>query len=248
MKFYKLMYRTCKAFLFITWVLISNCAIQTQNKARINTNAPVVESTRSNQEVPEYRLGYGDVIHIKFFNNRNFNEEVIIRPDGRISMEKVGDIFVTGMTPKQLSEQITKIYSNIINNPEVTVIVRQFGGYLVYVLGEVNSPGGYPVQRDMNFLQALAAAGGPKNTANLRSVIILRRHINGELEAQKLDLNNPAKLKCDFDQNDLIVQRSDVIYVPKTFISNINTFLKQVYDGALPPLDIYLRALWWTYR
>ncbi|MFQ6103275.1 MAG: polysaccharide biosynthesis/export family protein [Candidatus Glassbacteria bacterium] len=81
-----------------------------------------------NVTVPEYRLGFGDVIEVKFFNNERFNETVKVRPDGRISMERMGEIFVTGLTPLELDSLITLKYSEFIQQPEVTVILREFGG------------------------------------------------------------------------------------------------------------------------
>ena len=150
------------------------------------------------------------------------------------------------MTPKRLSELITKAYSNLINNPQVTVIVREVYGHLVYVLGEVNSPGSFPIQKRMNFLHALASAGGPKSSANLKSVIILRSNEKRAINVLRINLNNPARLGNNADTiGNFAVQPYDIIYVPKTFIANVNTFLQQVYDGVLPPLDTYLRALWW---
>lgn len=203
-------------------------------------SAVMVSSTLS-----EYRLGFGDVVEIKFFNNERFNETVAVRPDGRITLEKMGDLPVTGMTPSHLDSLITAKYSNFVRDPEVTVFVRQFGGYQVYVLGEVNNPGGYPLQRDMNIFQALATAGGHKETAKMNSVIILRPHERDGVQAFKIDLNRAIK---DYDETALAVHAQDVIYVPKTLISNVSKFLAQIYDGALPPLDVYTRALLYKKR
>ena len=91
--------------------------------------------------MPEYRLGFGDEIEVKFFNNAQFNEMITVRPDGRITLEKIGDIYVTGMTPSQLDSLITTTYADIIRDPEVTVFVRKFGSYQTYILGEVGDPG-----------------------------------------------------------------------------------------------------------
>ena len=88
------------------------------------------------QSKPEYLLGFGDVIEIKFFRNTEFNETVTVRPDDRISLQKVGELEVSGMTPSQLDSVITAIYSEFVLEPEVTVIVRQFGGQNFYVLGK----------------------------------------------------------------------------------------------------------------
>jgi len=64
----------------------------------------------------EYLLGYGDVIEVKFFNSDQFNETLTVRPDGRISMQRVGDIMVTGKTATELSRLITDSYKKIISS------------------------------------------------------------------------------------------------------------------------------------
>ncbi len=198
---------------------------------------------------PEYQLGFGDVIEVKFFNNPRFNETLAVRPDGRISLEKMNEVFVIGMTPARLDSLVSATYAQFVLNPEVTVFVRQFGGNQVYVLGEVKSPGGYPLQKDMTLLQALTAAGGPNQTAKLKSVLLLRPGLNHEIHALRLDLSKALHGSTGaVSGNALHVQAQDVVYVPKTFIGNVSGFLKQVYDGVLPPLSIYLQALWWSNR
>ena len=109
---------------------------------------------------------------------------------------------------------------------------------------EVNMPGGYPIQREMSLVQAVAAAGGAKQTAQLKSVMILRRSKNEGVKSFRIDLNNVVhKGYNSTTEDELYVQAQDVIYVPRTFIANVDLFLSQVYEGFLPPLDIYVRAL-----
>jgi len=200
--------------------------------------------------IPEYRLGFGDVLEIRFFNNAQFNDSVTVRPDGRITLERVGDIYVAGMTPSKLDSLITKAYSRFLRKPEVTVIVRKFGGYQFFVVGEVNKPGGYPLQRNMTILQALAMAGGANNHAQLKSVIILRPGPERNIQALKVDVSDLMRGNgTSISRQKYYLRAQDVVYVPKSFISDASQFLKQIYDGFLPPLDIYLRALWWkAYR
>jgi len=206
--------------------------------------------------LPEYCLGFGDVLEVKFFNNERFNETVTVRPDGRITMEKIGDVFVTGMTPSQLDSLITNTYAEIIREPDVTVFVRQFGSYQAYILGEVNTPGGYPVERDFTLVQALAAAGGIKHTASIGSIMILRQGKGNEVNALKIDISDYldgeqlsiyiAEKDLSLAMNEFYIQPQDIVYVPKTLIANVNDFLSQVYAGLLPPIDVYLRALLWS--
>jgi polysaccharide biosynthesis/export protein len=198
------------------------------------------------KEVPEYQIGFGDVLEIKFFNKEKFNEIVSVRPDGRITLQRIGDIEVNGMTPSALNELITESYSKIIISPDVTVFVREFGGNQIFVLGEVNEPGGFPIQQNMNLIQAIAIAGGAKDGAKLSSVIVLRKKTSGEVEAKKVNLSATVKGQENSGQIDLAIQPQDIVFVPKTFIANVGTFMKQVYDGFLPPLESYMRFLYWT--
>jgi protein involved in polysaccharide export with SLBB domain len=192
----------------------------------------------------EYLLGPGDILTVKFFNNEELNEEVTVRPDGRISLQRVGDILVHGITPAALTEIIAEKYSEIILNPEVTVIVSEFGGNAVYVFGEVSAPGSYPIQRNMTIIRALAAAGGPTDEANLGSVILIRMIDKDRISAKRLDLSLPVLHRGP--NLDVHVRAFDIVFVPKTFIANIRAFVTQIYDTILPPLDLYARSLLWS--
>ncbi|MBN1464478.1 polysaccharide biosynthesis/export family protein [candidate division KSB1 bacterium] len=196
---------------------------------------------------PVYTFGIDDLIEIKFFDNDQFNETVRVRPDGRISLAKVDEIFVLGMTPMQLDSFITAAYAKIIQRPDVTVIVREFGARQIFVLGEVNSPGGYAVHRNMTLLHGIAAAGGLKVSAEPRSIMILRRKNSNILAAYKIDVTRSYKLAESYAKSsDPFIYSMDIIYVPKTYIASASAFLNQIYDIILPPLDTYLRAMWYT--
>jgi protein involved in polysaccharide export with SLBB domain len=205
-------------------------------RARQNPRATVVKA-----RLPEYRIGILDELEIRFYYHERFNETVAVRPDGRITLQLVGDIEAAGMTPAELDRVITAAYADIVESPEVTVIVRSFAGLTIYVLGEVNKPGLFEMKPNMTVLQALAAAGGPIKGAKLNSVIVLRQDEAEELKAFRLDFS-PALIKRGVAQNQRLLPQ-DVVYVPKTFIADVNTFLSQIYDGLFPPFDIYLRAL-----
>jgi len=191
-----------------------------------------------------YRLGLGDVLEIKFFNNREFNETVPVRPDGRISIEKAGEIAVEGRTPSYVDSVITAVYAGFVRNPEVTVIVRAFGSSQVYVLGEVNSPGRFPLQPKLTVLQAVACAGGPKDTAQLNSVLLIRRGNRGEPIATRVDLSTTGDRAIG--NSDFAMRPLDLIYVPRTFVADAASFMAKLYEAFLPPVDAYLRALFYA--
>ena len=237
------------ALLLGTLVLFSRCspppAVNSGNLGSSQTagNPPMAAVPAV---LPEYRLGFGDVIEVKFFNNERFNESVAVRPDGRITLERVGEVNVSGMTPLQLDSLVTLAYAKILREPEVSIFVREFGSYQVYVLGDVNQPGGYPIQRKMTPLQAVAVAGGGKSTATLSSVMLLRPNAVGEIAAFRINLSQQVRgRQAALQAESEVVMPGDVIYVPKSSIASTSEFLKLVWDGLLPPVDVYLRALWW---
>ncbi len=227
----------------------SGCASQ-QREQMIRSRSIVQPSANSSAAVsvapPEYKLGYGDEIEIKVFNQPKFDENLTIRPDGRLTLERVGDIYVTGMTPSSLDSLITSHYAKFIRDPEITVIVRKFGGNEFFVLGQVRNPGGYELKKDTSILQALAFAGGSTKEAKLGSVIVIREGVDQKMYATKVDVSNLLKGSSRSARTNLYLQPKDVVYVPKTLIANMNEFLTQVYAGLLPPVNSYATYLWLT--
>lgn len=188
-----------------------------------------------------YRLGYGDVIEVKFFDNQQFNREVMVRPDGRITLEKIGDIYVEGLTPSEIDSVITLQYRKILKTPDVTIFVKQFGNQKVYVTGEVNAPGGFQLERDMSVAHAITLARGVKRSGNINSVLIIRKSADGKVRAKRVDLSRLFSVKEDAE--DYSVQALDIVYVPKTFIANVDVFVDQFFNLILPPVDVFWR-LW----
>jgi len=191
----------------------------------------------------EYRLGYGDVVEIKFFNNPEYNEVVTVRPDGRISLQQIGDLEVVGVSPSELQSLVHQVYGEILKQPDVTVFVREFGGQFFYVMGEVNSPGQFEMSKGMSVLRAIAAAGGAKNSGKLSSVILIRADQNQNVEARRLDLSI-ADVARDLDK-DLTLMPYDMVFVPKTFIANLDVFMQRLWNYVLPPTDLYYRYKYW---
>lgn len=195
------------------------------------------------RDLPDYRIDFNDLIEIKFFNNLQFNEEVRVRPDGRISLQRIGDLLVVGRTPLEVDSIITANYAQIIKDPDITVFVREFGSPEVYVLGEVNRPGPVPYRGQLTALQAVALAGGPSREAKMGSVLIIRQD-HGELVAARWDLKELTK--GDIFRGDPLAMPYDVIYIPRTFIAKMSDFLDTYLPVILAPVDLSVR--WFYYQ
>jgi polysaccharide biosynthesis/export protein len=216
----------------------------TQHEEKPQASQTVVQLSESVKDAPRlYRLGYGDVVSIKFFQTPEYNETVTVRPDGFITLQQVGDLYVAGKTTEEIDQKVTEVFSEVLQNPQVTVFVRQFGGQQCYVMGEVERPGVIALAKGMTLMRAIAAAGGPKKTAKMSSIILIRSEDLKKAEASRLDLSLGYLAK--HMETDLSVQAYDVVYVPKTFIADVGAFMTQIYDIVLPPFDAWARYEFW---
>ena len=131
----------------------------------------------SNATAPpaDYRLAPGDKLRVEVYKDTQLSQSLQIRPDGKVTLPLVGDIVAVDLTPIQLRDRITTSLKEYVTNPVVTVIVVEASPTMVYVMGEVTTPGSIPMRGSMTVLQALAMAGGFKEFANTKDIRILRR-------------------------------------------------------------------------
>lgn len=174
----------------------------------------------------EYRIRPGDDLEIKFFYTQELNEAVQVRPDGYISLQLVDEIQVAGMSPARLDRLLTDKYAPHIAQPAVSVLVRSFKGFRAYVGGEVATPQVLPLEGGMSVMQALYRAGGTLPTANMASVVLIRKGPHGEPRPYHLDLSDAAIARGSRDTQ-VALQPSDVIYLPRSPIANANLWVQQ---------------------
>jgi polysaccharide biosynthesis/export protein len=137
------------------------------------TTAPARAANAANQ--PEYRIGSGDKLQINVYKETDLTQALQVRPDGRITLPLVGDVAAAGQTPMQLQRKLAESLREFVSNPVVTVMVTEVADRVVYVMGEVNTPGSVPLKGPMTVLQALAVAGGFKDFANKGGIKVLRK-------------------------------------------------------------------------
>ena len=169
-------------------------------------------------EDPEYVIKPGDTLSVKFFFNPELNEQdLIVRPDGRISLQLVQEVEAANLTAPQLTSLLVERYAGQLKNPEIAVIVRSVREqYKIYVDGEVGSPGTFELGDSLDVLQAVALAGGfNADTAKKDEVIVIRRDQNGKQFVIKLDIN-AALTGRDLTQN-IALLPNDFVFVPRSF-------------------------------
>lgn len=167
-----------------------------------------------------------------------------VRPDGNVSLVAIGDVTAFGRSVAELDAAIREAYA-AIGHPEieVTPVLTETGAQQFYVLGEVNVEGIYQMDGDVTVLQAIASANGFGDTANRRSVMVVRRMQDGTMQAQRVDTLRVLR-ENDFSEN-IYLRPYDIVYVPRTFISDTNIWINQyvtrgVYALFDRPLDYYI--------
>ena len=158
----------------------------------------------------EYLIGSEDVIEVMVWKEPDFSRQVVVRPDGKISLPVVGDVQAAGLTPDTLARKLAGAISEYVKTPKVSVIVLQINSRKVYVMGKVASPGAFPLQGEMTVLEAISLAGGFAEWAKKSSVVILRKTAKGDARIE-IDLNDVIKGK---EEHDIRLQPGDRIVVP----------------------------------
>jgi polysaccharide biosynthesis/export protein len=156
------------------------------NSAKIRR--PALPSTGS-QPDSSYRLGPEDQLRISVWDNKELTVDLVVRPDGKISMPLLQDVPAEGLTAAQLAANIQEALTAYIVSPEVSVIVLQVNSPKYYVIGYVARPGTFPLRGDTSVLQALALAGGMTQFASPRSIKLIRGN-QGRQEVRKINYND----------------------------------------------------------
>ncbi len=177
--------------------------------------APVAPSEGRANGNGEYVLQRGDLIDIRVFNLSDLDTTARIRPDGKISVLLLNEVQAAGLTPGQLGQELMRGYTEHFRNPRLTVIVKEFAGQSVFVGGEVGQPGTVALPGDMSALQALVKAGGLKDSASTEKVLIVRDIDKGTPRVETLNVKDIL----ENSKPDLMLQPSDVLYVPKSYLS-----------------------------
>jgi protein involved in polysaccharide export with SLBB domain len=177
-----------------------------------------------------YRLQPGDLLRVKFLYHPELDVKVPIRPDGVVTLQLAGDVRAAGITTAELEKVIKERTSDRLRDPEVSVLVAQLGDRRVYVGGEVRTPGFVAFREGMTPLQAVMDRGGFTETARIDSVLRVSA-VQNEYQGTRLDFTKPLSAGTA-EQGRLAA--GDVIFVPRTFIGDVNSFVRLYVRGVLP--------------
>jgi protein involved in polysaccharide export with SLBB domain len=205
-----------------------------------------------------------DYFDLKFVYNPELNIGVRIQSDGKVSLPIVGEVQAANLTPEQLRQELIQRYSHDIRKPDIavltgtnpnafpidigakyintqanfiTVALVKSAGQFVFVGGEVGKPSPVPWDGHLTVLQAIAAAGGKTDKADLSRVVILRRGPFEQTEWMQADLASPLEGK-DL-KNDVALKAGDIVVVPMSGIAKVGKFVQQYLRDTIPMYGSY---------
>lgn len=159
-----------------------------------------------------YQIGVGDLLQVEVYDEPDLTREVRVLTDGKISLPLIGGMQAKGLTVSGLENKVTKLLAEkYLVSPQVTVFVKEFSN--VYVFGEVEKPGSFPIYGRMTVFEAITLAGGFTETANPSAVKIIRQEEGGEVTLEA-DIQKLTK-KGDTSQ-DIELKAKDRIIVPRS--------------------------------
>jgi polysaccharide export outer membrane protein len=158
-----------------------------------------------------YLIGPEDVLSIVFWKDKDMSADVVVRPDGKISLPLVNEVQAAGLTPEQLRARLTEAASKFVTEPTAAVVVKEIHSRKVFITGMVAKPGTYPLMDNMTVLQLIAVAGGLQEYADSSSIVVMRND-NGQKQALKFNYKDVIKQK-HVEQN-VALKSGDTVIVP----------------------------------
>lgn len=195
-------------------LLIASCSSGPRYANKVINVADIRE--RPTQIVADYRIGIGDTLQINVWKNPDLDVTVPVRPDGKISAPLVGDIVVAGLTPEDVAQIITDRLSTFVRTPNVAVIMTGLSStaYIsrVRVTGAVGQSVSLQHSQGMTLLDAVLAAGGPNEFADVENTKLFRRL---EEETVLIPINLQSILEEGNLTDNLLLNPGDTITVPE---------------------------------
>ncbi|MGH9330886.1 MAG: polysaccharide biosynthesis/export family protein, partial [Vicinamibacterales bacterium] len=159
----------------------------------------------------DYVIGPEDVLGVVFWRDQDMTGDVTVRPDGMVTLPLLGDLAAAGLTPEALRDQIQKAATKYMQDPNVTIVVRQINSRKVFITGEVTTPGAYPLIGPRTVMQLIALAGGLTEYADGKNITVMRAE-QGRTRSFKFNYKDVAK-GMKLEQN-IHLKPGDTVVVP----------------------------------
>jgi polysaccharide export outer membrane protein len=223
------------AGLFV-FAAIATCGAQEPTKTVAQASPAVADTSSSTpkaqfqERYPRYKIGAGDQFDVTFDLSPEFNQTVTVQPDGYVAMRGVGELHVQDETVPELTDTLHKAYAKILNDPIISVVLKDFEKPYFVADGQVGKPGKYDLRGDTTLTQAIAIAGGFTDAAKHSQVLLFRKVNDQWMEAKLIDVKKMEK--AGNLKEDPFLHPGDMLFVPKNAFSKYKQFIPTANMGT----------------
>jgi len=203
------------------WAVFAQQASQAPPAGQRATQTPATPQ----QPAPgRYTLKASDVLGLTFRFTPDYNHDTSVQPDGFVQLKGLPNaVHIQGLTMAEAQREIVKAYSAILNDPDITVTLKDFEKPYFVVSGSVKNPGKFDYRGHTTVMQAVAIAGGFDNSAKHSQILLMRKYSSDLVQVTMVDLRQVMKGK-DLNK-DLEVRPGDTIFAPKSAFAKFAPFL-----------------------
>ncbi len=234
------------AAIMVAVVLTASCVVAQESPRPDDAAAKAAESTPAESKDAtgdlqlqsrdtRYRIHAGDSFDMNFELSPEFNQSAVtVQPDGFITVRGVGDIKVDGETVPELTHTLETAYGKILHDPVISLVLKDFEKPFFVADGQIGRPGKYDLRGDVTLTQAIAIAGGFKDSARHSQVLLFRRVSDQWMEAKIINVKKMEK--AGNLREDPMLHPGDMLFVPKSTMSKIDRFFPSASMGTFFPI------------
>ena len=193
-------------FYCLLFILLVSCSTKELRVEQKQIAEDIPDPAKPPEEF--YTIGPGDLLEIAIWKEEALSGSVMVRPDGFITLPLVNEVQVVGLTTTQLRQMLEEKYKEFVNSPFATVRVTNIASSEIFLLGEVEKPGVYPVTGNDTILQLLTRAGGLTIFADRDDIHVIRREGDKVIE---YTIDYDAIIDGDLEQDILLRPRDRII-------------------------------------
>ena len=183
-----------------------------------------------------YRIQPLDVVELTLRFTPEFNQTVTVQPDGFVSLMGAGEIQLGGLTVPEATAAVTAEYGAILQEPVVTVVLKEFQRPFFLVLGEVAHPGKFDLRINTRISDALATAGGFLPNARKSEILLIRRVSASTAEVMKIEWKSGRELEPAADH---VLRPGDTVFVSRSKVGKVERFMEVTRLGFFLPLTLF---------
>jgi polysaccharide biosynthesis/export protein len=212
-----------------------NAGVPTDRTADSTADPKTAIRPAPTERYPRYRINRDDVMSLSFPLSPEFNQpKVMVQPDGFVTLQGAGSIYVAGLTVPQAVDAVKKAYSKTLHEPIVDIDLVDFQRPYFVVFGQVGKPGQYDLRYDMTLTEAVAVAGGFAPTAKSQAFLYHRDTAGGGwVEAKEFKLKDMLHGKNVTE--DVSLRPGDMIFVPEKMITKVRKYIPYGVGTSINP-------------